>query len=64
MKFSFLVLLSDFNVVSVDQNQKSLFRTPKRVTSGGAYLRGLGPGLHSSEVTSQWWRAVRDTVPI
>ena len=23
--------------------------TPKRVTSGGAHLRGLAPGLHSSE---------------
>ena len=38
--------------------------TPKRVTSGGAHLRGLAPGLHSSEETSQRWRAVGDTVPI
>ena len=37
---------------------------PKRVTSGGAHLRGLAPGLHSSEETSQWWRAVGDTAPI
>ena len=37
--------------------------TPKRVTSGGAHLRGLAPGLHSSEKTSQRWRAVGDTVP-
>ena len=35
--------------------------TPKRVTSGGAHLRGLASGLHSSEVTSQWWRVVGDT---
>ena len=27
--------------------------TPKRVTSGGAHLRGLAPGQHSSEETSQ-----------
>ena len=38
--------------------------TPKRVASGGAHLRGLAPGLHSSEKTSQRWRAVGDTVPI
>ena len=36
--------------------------TPKRVTSGGAHLCGLAPGLHSSEETSQRWRAVGDTV--
>ena len=36
--------------------------TPKRVTSGGAHLRGLAPGLHSSEETSQRWRVVDDTV--
>ena len=29
-----------------------------------AYLRGLAPGLHSSEETSQRWRAVSNTVPI
>ena len=38
--------------------------TPKRVTSCGAHLRGLAPGLHSSEETSQRWRVVGDTVPI
>ena len=37
---------------------------PKRVTSGGIHLRDLGPGLHSSEETSQRGRAVGDTVPI
>ena len=37
---------------------------PKRVTSCGAHLRGLAPGLLSSEETSQRWRAVGDTVPI
>ena len=35
---------------------------PKRVTSGGIHLRGLAPGQHSSEETSQRWRAVGDTV--
>ena len=29
--------------------------TPKRVTNGGAHLRGLAPGLYSSEETSQRW---------
>ena len=38
--------------------------TPKRVTSGGAHLRGLAPGQHSSEETSLRWRAVDDTVSI
>ena len=37
---------------------------PKRVTNGDARLRGLSPGLHSSEETSQRWRAVGNTVPI
>ena len=36
--------------------------TLMRVTSGGAHLRGLAPGLHSSEETSQRWRAVGNTV--
>ena len=36
--------------------------TPKRVTSGGAHLRGLAPGQHSSEETSQRRRVVGDTV--
>ena len=36
----------------------------KRVTSCGAYLRGLAPGQHSSEETSQRWRVVGDTVLI
>ena len=31
--------------------------TPKRVTSDGAHLRDFTPGLHSSEETSQRWRA-------
>ena len=38
--------------------------TPKRVTSCGAHLRGLAPGQHSSEETSQRWRVVGDTVPV
>ena len=28
--------------------------SPKRVTSGGAHLRGLAPGQRSYEETSQW----------
>ena len=36
--------------------------TPKRVTSYGAHLRGLAPGQHSSEETSQRWRVVGDIV--
>ena len=38
--------------------------TPKRVMSCGAHLRGLAPGLHSSEETSQRWRVFGDTVSI
>ena len=36
--------------------------TAKRVTSGGIHLRNLAPGQHSSEETSQRWRAVDDTL--
>ena len=35
----------------------------KRVTSGGAHLRGLASWRHSSEEMSQQWRAIGDTVP-
>ena len=50
-------------------NQKSNLHytrgiTPIRVTSCGVHLRGVAPGLHSFEETSQRWRAVGDTVPI
>ena len=38
--------------------------TPKRVTSCGAHLRGLAPGLHNSEETSQRWQVVGDTVDL
>ena len=38
--------------------------TPKRLTSGVAHLRGAVLGPHSSEQTSQRWRAVGDTVTI
>ena len=34
---------------------------PKRVTSGGVYLRGLAPGRRSFKETLQRWRAVGDT---
>ena len=33
-----------------------------RITSGGAHLRFLSPGLHSSEEMLQQWQAVADTV--
>ena len=36
---------------------------PKRVTSCGAHLRGLAPGQHSSEETSQRWHCVDLTGP-
>ena len=35
---------------------------PKRVSSGGAHLRDLASGQHSSEETSQRWLAVGDTL--
>ena len=34
--------------------------TPKGVTNGGAHLRSLASGLHSSEETSQRWRHCAD----
>ena len=37
--------------------------TQQRVSSGEAHHRGLAPWQHSSEKTSQRWRAVSDTVP-
>ena len=36
--------------------------TPKGVTSGRAHFCGFAHGQHSSEETSQGWRAVGDTV--
>ena len=36
--------------------------TPERATTGGTDLHGWAPGQHSSEKTSQSWRAVIDTV--
>ena len=33
-----------------------------RGTSGGAHLRGLAPGQHSSEETSQLWQVVGHAV--
>ena len=36
--------------------------TSNGVTSGVAYLHDLAPGQHSSEETSQRWRAVGGTV--
>ena len=53
-------------VATVTKIKSSLYSQyyAKRVTSGGNHLRGLTPGLHSSEGTSQGWRAVGDTVSI
>ena len=50
-------------------NQKSNLHytrrfTPKRVTSCGAHLRGLAPGQHTSEESSQRWRVVGDTADL
>ena len=36
--------------------------TPKCTMSGESHLRCFAPGQHSSEETSQRWRAVGDTV--
>ena len=63
------VRAENVRLIANESNQKSNLNyirgiTPKRVTSGGAHLRGLAPGLHSSEETSQRWRAVGDAVPI
>ena len=63
------VRAEDLRLIAKESNQKSNLHytrgiTPKRVTSGGTHLRGLAPGRHSSEETSQRWRAVGDTVPI
>ena len=63
------VRAEDVRLIANESNQKSNLHytrgiTPKRVTSCGAHLRGLAPGLHSSEETSLRWRAVGDTVPI
>ena len=52
---------SDSIVVSLNQKSNLHYTrgiTPKRVTSGGAHVPGLAPGQHSSEETSQRWRAV------
>ena len=34
----------------------------KRVTKGGAHLRGTASEHHGTEETLQWWRTVGDTV--
>ena len=36
----------------------------KGVTSVGAQHRGLAPGQHSSEETSQWWQAVDECIKL
>ena len=40
----------------------SRYITPKRVKSEGVHLHDLSPVQHSSEETSQTWRAVGDAV--
>ena len=50
---------ADKNIVIISKKSNLHYTrgiTPKRVTSGGAHLRGLAPGLHNSEETSQLWR--------
>ena len=61
-KLFFLYLL--YNHIETNQSHLhcTIGITPTRVTSGGAHLRGLAPGLHNLEATSQRWRAVGDTV--
>ena len=53
---------SNSHTTNVKKSKSNLHYTrrtkPKRVTSGGAHLRGSAPELHSSEKTSQRWRAV------
>ena len=54
-----------FKVSRYATGERDYYRaTTKLVTSGGAHLRGLAPGQHSSEETSQQWRAAGNTVPI
>ena len=57
-----LTLLSQvLNLIQKKSNLHYTRRiTPKRVTSSGAHLRGLPPGQHSSEESSQRWRVVGD----
>ena len=51
------------NLVELQQKNLHYTRgfTSKRVTNGGTHLRGLAPGLHSTEETSQRCRGMGDT---
>ena len=53
-------------IIFMGQKQSNLHCTcvitPKRVTKGGAHLRGFARGQHSSEETSQRRRAIGDIV--
>ena len=62
--FFLLKLITSFATKIKSNLHYTRRNTPKRVTSCGTHLRGLAPGLHSSEETSQRWRVVGDTVPI
>ena len=58
--------LNSGNMKENEKKKSNLYYTrdipPKRVTNGGNHLRGLAPGQHSSEETSQRWRAVGNSV--
>ena len=58
----FLLTAASFKIKSNFHYTRRI--TPKRVTSCGAHLRGLVPGQHSSEESSQRWRVVGETVTI
>ena len=64
--YYYLLILLILNSSKIKKSNLCYTRgiTPKRVTSGGAHLRGLAPGLRSPEETSQRWRSVGDTVSI
>ena len=58
------ILLLEISTKCKSNLQRTHGGTLKRVTSDGAYLRGLGRGQHCFQETSQQWRAVGDTGPI
>ena len=58
-------IMKQMKMVSCLLNQIHSTRgiTPKHAMRGRVHLRVLAPGQHSSEETTQRWRAVGDTVP-
>ena len=62
-----LLLPSFFCQVRKKSNQNFNYTrriSPKRITRGGAHLRGVAHEQHSYEETSRRWRAVGDTESI